>query len=575
MFDKRQNILIILFLIAFVLLAENAVYAASSGKSLFKNKKLDYNKLQEQKQMDLEREKNVLAGKSPSDTDPSYGKNQAKSVKLSSSANFSNIAIPNNIGSVMEVYEAPSVAGQEPKPLVVHIQDLHTNPEASFNLASILEILIKDYNLGLVCSEGADGEVDTSSVSSFPDPEVREKTAKLFVNSGELTGEEYLSITKYPDLPIWGIEEKELYFNNIAQFNKIMEYSPKAVSVITGIKNALDMLKPKIYSKQLMELDGKEAAYEESKIDTNQYLDYLFALSKDIDISKFKNVNIINLCRQSEKNTDKDAIAKESQALLSSLQAALQAKENKYETEMLLSKASLFGSQKITSYVFYSYMGELAKRHLKDTLDKYPNLFSFIEYLRNMNSLDSMGLFTEIGELSYETKHYIAENDAQKQLVKASRHIKLLEGFFNLKLSNEELDYYLANKDDFKIGFFENFLRPNLAKYNIGAEVDYDIALIDGNLRQLEDFYSTAHKRDVVLFNNAVKEIEKRKVKTAALISGGFHTEGIKRQLKENGYSYVVIAPYSNTAIDEENYRNLLSGKRKPIEDLVGELNEK
>ena len=76
------------------------------------------------------------------------------------------------------------------------------------------------------------------------------------------------------------------------------------------------------------------------------------------------------------------------------------------------------------------------------------------------------------------------------------------------------------------------------------------------------------------MFNNTVSEVEKRNVKVASLITGGFHTKGLTKLLKEKGYSYVVISPYSKTEIDEENYRYLLSGKRKPIEELLKDLNE-
>jgi hypothetical protein len=79
----------------------------------------------------------------------------------------------------------------------------------------------------------------------------------------------------------------------------------------------------------------------------------------------------------------------------------------------------------------------------------------------------------------------------------------------------------------------------------------------------------------MAMFSNATSEIETRKPKLTALIAGGFHTQGITKLLKDNNYSYVVISPYSKTIIDEENYRNLLEGKRKPLKELISELNEK
>ena len=115
-------------------------------------------------------------------------------------------------------------------------------------------------------------------------------------------------------------------------------------------------------------------------------------------------------------------------------------------------------------------------------------------------------------------------------------------------------------------------LKPALKKYNIPAFVDFNKNLIDPHLQELEEFYKIVKQRDVAMFSNAASEIDKRNIKVAALISGGFHTKGIIKLLKEKGYSYIVVSPYSKTDIDEENYRYLLSGKRKPIGEFLKEL---
>ena len=208
--------------------------AASSSRSLFKNKRPDYKAIQEERVRMIEKKKDTLSGKKQTKRSP-YKQDSSHKINLSALQDLYSIYIPDLLGRVTEVYDGRGTIDEGRKTideerLVVLIQDLHTNPEAQLNLAGILELLIKDYKLDLVCSEGADGVVDTSSVSSFPDYEVREKIAQLFVHSGELTGEEYLSITKYPDLPIWGIEDRNIYFENIIQFNKIMKFSPKSLS---------------------------------------------------------------------------------------------------------------------------------------------------------------------------------------------------------------------------------------------------------------------------------------------------------------------------------------------------------
>lgn len=551
----------------------NIGYTAPSDRSLFKGKRPNYGAIQEQREKDLQQKKDVLAGKK-SAKESLYKKDVSHRLNLSSLNDLSSIYIPDSLGRVTEVYQAPGVRGPEQKPLVVHIQDLHTNPEAQFNSAAILETLIKNYGLDLVCSEGAEGEVDTTSVSSFPDAEVREKTARLFVNSGELTGEEYLSITKYPDLPIWGIEDRDIYFENIIEFNKIMKFSPASLALIGQIKEALGKLKPKIYSANLLEIDENERRYEENEIETRDYIEYLIGLDPSFDTKgRFKNISIFLESLEFEKDIDQEKIMRQSQNLLSGLQDALSKNRGKEMTD-LVAKAELFKDKKISAFSFYSYLDELARTHLQDDIDKYKNLFQFVDYLTKVNSLDSVKLFNEIEDLTYALKESFSTNEDQRLLAKSLRHIKILEDFFNLKLSNEELDYYLTDREGHKVGFFEAFLKENLARYNIETFIDFNSELIDYRLEELEHFYDIAKERDIAMCNNVLQEIERRNAKVAAFITGGFHTRGITQFLKEKGYSYAVIAPYSSTEIDEENYRTLLSGKRKPISELIDELND-
>ena len=139
-----------------VFLVTSVAYPAPSDRSFFKNKRPDYKAIQKQREDILQEKKDVLSGREGTKKS-SYREDLLDSIKLSSLKDISNIYIPQEYGRITEVYQATPGKGEETRPLVVHIQDLHTNPEAELNLASILEILVKDYNLGLVCSEGADG----------------------------------------------------------------------------------------------------------------------------------------------------------------------------------------------------------------------------------------------------------------------------------------------------------------------------------------------------------------------------------------------------------------------------------
>src|SRR3989338_9971228 len=120
-------------------------YAQTASKSVFKDKKVDYKDISDKQEKELQTRKDALKGKTISSSGISqsaYKQTTKALVSQDSLKDISSIYIPENIGKVVEAYEAPNA-----KRLVAHIQDLHCNPEAAFNMASILEILVRDYGL--------------------------------------------------------------------------------------------------------------------------------------------------------------------------------------------------------------------------------------------------------------------------------------------------------------------------------------------------------------------------------------------------------------------------------------------
>ena len=372
MFSKRLNkIISVLIITTFFFTNINTSYASPGSKSLFKNKKVDYDKINTKSQDILQKKQSVLKGEDAKELESQ--KRASKKILQSNLSDISQIHIPQELGRVVEVHQGTAGNVEDTAPLIVGIQDLHTNPEAELNLAKILEILLKDYNMGLVCSEGAVGKVDTSSVSSFPDFSIREKVSRIFINSGELTGEEYLSITKYPDLPIWGIETKDIYFKNIIDFNKIMKFNPSSQVFISQTKKAIEELKPKVYSKDLLDLDKKESEFSSQKLDTAKYIKYLLdssnminshGRSKNIDnilfergaegtesrTAKYKNIFLLKETMEKEKLIDQLKIMRESQNLLLNLQSTLQNKSFNNDFDGLMARANLFKDQKISPF---------------------------------------------------------------------------------------------------------------------------------------------------------------------------------------------------------------------------------
>ena len=99
---------------------------------------------------------------------------------------LSNIYIPESFGSIDNLWQT-DINLQTPQKVIL-INDAHCNYEAQKNIAKILETLISDYKVDLVCIEGTEGKVDTSTFQSFPYKEIREKTADKYIKKGLFSG---------------------------------------------------------------------------------------------------------------------------------------------------------------------------------------------------------------------------------------------------------------------------------------------------------------------------------------------------------------------------------------------------
>mgnify|MGYP001561061158 FL=1 len=131
MFSKRLNkIISVLIITTFFFTNINTSYASPGSKSLFKNKKVDYDKINTKSQDILQKKQSVLKGEDAKELESQ--KRASKKILQSNLSDISQIHIPQELGRVVEVHQGTAGNVEDTAPLIVGIQDLHTNPEAPF-----------------------------------------------------------------------------------------------------------------------------------------------------------------------------------------------------------------------------------------------------------------------------------------------------------------------------------------------------------------------------------------------------------------------------------------------------------
>ncbi len=471
-----------------------------------------------------------------------------------------SIVIPKDCGMIKSKF-----IGKGDK-LIVHIQDAHCNYEAQSNIAGIIENLVKNNGLSLVSVEGADGMIDTSWFKAFPDAEVRKEVANYFMKKGEITGPEFLSITTDYPIKLFGAETRDYYIQNLNAFTTSYPLKGETEKYLNNIKAALTKLQALIYNADLKAMAAKSNEYEAKKMQFNDYVRFLQdeAQKHKINLRQYEDLfKLINVLIY-EKKIDFSVTDKERSALIDEMSKAV----SKDVLTELVNKSIAFKVNKISSAEYYAYVRGLAQKNKVDLLEKYPNLYNYIIYNSVYSRINNEGLFNDIKKLEIAIKEKLFENEDQRTLEKLSRHIDTLIGLVNIKLLNDDFDYYKANKAEFAPEAFSDFIKAKTIQFGLAYEMDPPADAIAKNIDRLEDFYAIAIKRDKAMVDNTLEAMNKTGSKIAVLVTGGFHSEGMMKLLERQGVSHMVVCP-SITKEAQTPYIQILMNQRTSFEDIL------
>ena len=131
--------------------------------------------------------------------------------------------------------------------LVIHIQDAHCNYDAQMRIAEILTHINEKYNIKNINLEGGTGDYDLSIYRKIDDIESRKRIAELFVRDGELSGAEYFAALNPENIVLNGVEDKELYKENLRAYREIVKEKVQRSRVLNVLVEHANILKSYIY----------------------------------------------------------------------------------------------------------------------------------------------------------------------------------------------------------------------------------------------------------------------------------------------------------------------------------------
>ncbi len=541
--------------------------------------------------------------------------NETKTIDLSKP-----LTIPGGIGKIEEVFQATGSRLQanndclQPEtcrvqPLVILIQDAHAVPEAQKSIQKLIEFFQKEYGVSLTALEGASTELDPQFFKSFPDKELLRETFEEYFAKGELAGSTAAAILAEGKGSFHGIENWELYEKGLSLYLEAVQKEPAILEKLQAASDRLQEAKKRLFSKQLLEIDTALKSFEENSTALLPILTKLASIQAvrgQVGISTSQPVPLsaelaLLLAEAEREKEDSSSIEREVRDIAEEVRgyienrmgltvgaaprgrpfvegqatpkvsdtfsvsdtAAFNQKYQEFQTSRISPEAfALFlkacvetvGAAPRGRPLIRGQVQEIGQAQGPAPTIKISDRLNFLmkthKHLRDIQGTD---LFKDFQLYAQSVKESLFRNEKERELDKQSRELLLLEKLAKLELSREEWEE-IKTRD-----------------YRPGTSDQGQTGIQDDSLWAAHfAFYKNAENRDQVFFRNLLKLMAQPKPlvfspksqvsSPALLVAGGFHTEGLARQFKEKGISYVVVTPTINSIPENSLYRQHMQG---------------
>lgn len=446
------------------------------------------------------------------------------------------------------------------KDIIVNIQDLHCHGETQRNIAAILKSFEK-YGFDKIYLEGAVENVSTQNFISLRETDLGKLVIEDLVDNGALSGAEYYSVKAGKADIIKPLDKSGPYFENIMLLGSILDGQDLLAGDIKGLKNDIEAIKKNYYNADLLRLDNNTRKFSQGKIPAKKYYLLLSKLSDkaSININAYSNIEkYINLI--GGKGIDYQKVSDELKVFVNVL------KENiPYGVYNELSRKSSDFSN--VNEIMPVLMALSDKYGICGTY-KLNHLNTFFTYLKNNEELNLLNFITEEDRLIYDIGISLSQTKYEREVVFLDRFVKVLEDFFTAKITSGDYKYYLNN-----YARFEETANKYLGADNIYLQaLKKNVALFDtyhkNNIKRDNIFISLLSCSDERLSSGnasandfselkSIMDALKNGANIKIVITGGFHSEGLKKHLAESKTSLVIVTP--NVTGDIERADNIYS----------------
>jgi hypothetical protein len=482
---------------------------------------------------------------------------------------FGAYQLSSQTGRVVETHFA--AASGAPAPVLLHIQDAHGVAGAQRNAAEMLAGLAASGDGPLlVLQEGGTGPAETDWLAAFPFEDVKREVAGDYLRDAKITGEEYAALVHAPGaFRLVGIEDPELFRRNLDCRRSTADPRRRALAHTAAVQSRLDAVKQKAFDPRLWEADRRLSAAARAGAS------FIDLLREAVRLAPFP-------VRESEYPAATAALR--AWTLESRLDRLALEAERARLLELLASRLDETGLRGLAALAVDMRLGRTSPAAFHEALlaraadlrragadAPVEQLSRYVDYLKTADGIDHEALLAEGEGLQDRVLAALATDDRSRRLLDLDARLRLETEFWGLALAPDRYALYLRRGPvDWPAA--ESYLAAEEAALRIASTPSAPRPAWAERRLDVQNYYQLALQRDAVLARRAAEELRRSGARRAVVVAGGFHTPGLTRLWRRQGFHFAVLQPRLDAAPDapalrvsrRPGYRRETGGVREP-----------
>ncbi|HNG44587.1 MAG TPA: hypothetical protein PLO76_02255, partial [Elusimicrobiota bacterium] len=425
-----------------------------------------------------------------------------------------------------------------PNAVLVHLQDVHLNPEAQSNLGKTLASLAAHRLGDLVALEGVFDAVDLAAYRQRPERDAVQTSADYFLRTNKISGPVQALMTLAEPAPVLvGVDDKARYDANVAAYLRSAPIRPGLQKAIDGWKAETAARKGQTFSPALSRFDAVVQGRRDRRTGLGEYARAVSdAAPPELPRTA---VRAFLQAFAMEKSLDFDAVERERRRLLEALLPRLTA----VQTGQLLDWGASYRLGALSAAAFYGRLADLC-RDRGVGLVHFPSMETYLRYVLAADRLRADELMRELDALEAGAYGRLARTPDERALAARDRRLYLAGKLVDFSLSPAEWSEWRSAP--------------------AAGEVD------DPRFRPFADFYREAEARDAAMTVKTLQAVRSKSARNPILVTGGFHAESMDRRLAEAGCVVVQAVPRLSRVDPAagSSYLAVFAQERTPLEKL-------